>query len=224
MKTLAVIASIFLSGSSVAFSSSEADTITMYSEIVATPNDVFAAIGRLDTGSQVDTFTEESVDIGSIVNLGQKVWDIIKANQPVANIHYNFANALPLGVASSAALTGFSDVESSSTHMWGTNGFGVRVYDITLTAVHQYGGQYNDKGHFLETVAIIPSNVEVQWGYTLNYSVDHVTTVNGGTAEDPIAKIALQATLKVETIFKKTETNTVYQFRGDSANVATAGF
>jgi hypothetical protein len=97
------------------------------------------------------------------------------------------------------------------------------VYDVTLTAVHQYGGSYNGKGKYLETVTILPSNVEVLWGYTVNYNVDNVTTLNGGTAEDPIAMIALQAKFKVQTVVKSSETNTVYQFRGDSKKVKTSG-
>ena len=224
MKFASLIAAVALSASGFAFAGNEADTITMHSEIVSTPSDVFSMIDRVDVNPEASAFAEEGViDIDTIINIGQKAWDIIKANQPVANIKYNFANALPQGIASSASLAGFSDLQSSSVRLWGTNGFGMTVYDVTLTAVHQFGGNLDGKGHYLETVTILPSHVSVLWGYTVNYSVDTVNALNGGTKEDPIAKIALHAKFKVQTIVKKTEVNTVYQFRGDSADVATSG-
>jgi hypothetical protein len=223
MKALALLAGIALSASSMALAASEADTITMHSEVVTTPADAFMMIDRINVFPEASAYSEESVVIDQVINLGKKAWAIIAANKPVVNVKYNFANALPQGLTTSASLAGFSDLQTESVRLWGTNGFGMTVYDVTLTAVHQYGGSYNGKGKYLETVTILPSNVEVLWGYTVNYNVDNVTTLNGGTAEDPIAMIALQAKFKVQTVVKSSETNTVYQFRGDSKKVKTSG-
>lgn len=224
MKLAHLFAAMALSASGVALANNEADTITMHSEIVPTPSDAFAMIDRINVHPQSSSFDESAgLSLDTIVNLGQKAWDIIKENQPVANMKYNFANALPQGVASGAALAGFSDLQSSSIRLWGTNGFGVTVYDVTLTAVHQFGGNLDGAGHYLETVSIVPTNVSVLWGYTVNYGVNAVSTTNGGTKEDPIAKIALNARFKVGTILKKHEVNTVFQFRGDSADFVTSG-
>jgi len=205
--------------------SDETQTITMHSEVVETPNDVFAFVDRVNTFPDATPFEEVTmdVDVDAIVNMAQKAWDIIKANAPVANVKFQFANALPKGLNDSSALTGFSNLNSKSVRIWGTNMWGSTVYDVTLTAVHQYGGQYNGKGQYLETVSVIPSNLSVLWGYTVNYSVENITTTNGGTAENPVAKMALHAKFKVETVMQKNETNTVYQFSGDSAEVKTSG-
>ena len=205
--------------------SDETQTITMHSEVVETPNDVFSYIDRVNTFPEAAPFAGEAmnVDVDAIVNMAQKAWDIIKANAPVANVKFQFANALPKGLNDSSALTGFSNLNSKSVRIWGTNMWGATVYDVTLTAVHQYGGQYNGKGQYLETVSVIPSNLSVLWGYTVNYSVENITTTNGGTAENPVAKMALHAKFKVETVMQKNETNTVYQFSGDSADVKTSG-
>jgi hypothetical protein len=205
--------------------SDETQTITMHSEVVETPNDVFAFVDRVNTFPDATPFEEVAmnVDVDAIVNMAQKAWDIIKANAPVANVKFQFANALPKGLNDSSALTGFSNLNSKSVRIWGTNMWGATVYDVTLTAVHQYGGQFNGKGQYLETVSVIPSNLSVLWGYTVNYSVENITTTNGGTAENPVAKMALHAKFKVETVMQKNETNTVYQFSGDSADVKTSG-
>jgi len=203
-----------------------AEEITMHTEVIDTPNDAFALIDRLNVHPESHPFSGEDVvvNIDMIVNLAKKTWAVIKANQPVANVQFNFANALPKGLTDSSALTGFSDINSKSFRIWGTNGFGITVYDVTMTAVHQHGGQYDGKGQYLESVAIVPSNVSVLWGYTVNYSVDNIATTNGGTSENPIAKMTVQAKFKVETVMQKNETNTVFQFRGDSAEVKTSGF
>jgi hypothetical protein len=231
MKKAPIIAAFLLSTSGAVFAATPApqdaasDVIIPHFEVVSTPADAFSAISRIDTTPQrIGPFADGPVSIDQIINIGQKVWEIVKANQPVVNISSKFANALPSGVASSADLTGFSDIESSSVRLWGTNLYGMTVYDVTLTAVHQYGGQYQGKGRYLETVAIIPSDIYVVWGYKIDYKVESITTTNGGTAEDPIAKIALNAKFKASTVLTKVERNTVYQFRGDSAEVKTAGF
>ncbi len=223
MKAFALLASISMAASSMALASNEADTITMHLEVVDTPADAFALIDRINVYPQASAFSDEVVSLDQIINLGKKTWEVIAANRPVVNIKYNFANALPQGMTTSAGLAGFSDLQSQSVRLWGTNGFGMTVYDVTLTAVHQFGGNYNGKGKYLETVTILPSNVDVLWGYTVNYNVDNVTVLNGGTSEDPVAMIALQAKFKVETVMKHSEMNTVYQFRGDSAKVKTSG-
>lgn len=201
------------------------EKITMHSQIVDTPSDVFSSIDRVNIFPETTPFNGDnaSVDVGTIINIAQKTWDIIKANAPVAQVKFNFANALPKGLNDSSTLTGFSDLQSRSVRIWGTNGFGATVYDVTLTAVHQFGGQYDGKGQYLETVSVIPSNLSVLWGYTVNYSVETVTTTNGGSAEQPVAKIVLHAKFKVETVMQKNETNTIFQFRGDSPEVRISG-
>ncbi len=231
MKKASLLATLLLTTPAAIFAATPApqgaaaDVIIPHFEVVSTPADAFSAISRIDTSPQrIGPFDEGLVSIDQVINIGQKVWEIVKANQPVVNVSSKFANALPSGLASSAELTGFSDIESNSVRLWGTNLYGITVYDITLTAIHQYGGQYQGKGRYLETVAIIPSDIYVVWGYRVDYTVESVTTTNGGTAENPIAKIALSAKFKASTVLTKIEKNTVYQFRGDSAEVKTAGF
>lgn len=225
--TVSVLSALFIiaTDTSVEAAPTETQTIIMHSEVIETPHDVFTFIDRVNVQPEARAFSGENidVDIDAIVNVAKKTWEIIKANEPVANVKFQFANALPKGLTDSSSLTGFSDLQTKSVRIWGTNMWGATVYDVTLTAVHQYGGQYNGKGQYLETVSVIPSNLSVMWGYTVNYSVENVATTNGGTSDDPIAKMTLHAKFKVETVMQKNETNTVYQFSGDSSEVKTSG-
>ena len=207
-----------------------ADEITMHLEHVAISNDAFATIDHLPIGNFVQLGDEPTpelpgadVIIDQIFNIGQKIWDVIKANQPVVNIKYNYANALPRGIRSSEDLDGFSELQSEGVRLWGTNGFGSTVYDITLAAVHQYNGSYDGKGKYLETVSVVPTAVSVLWGYTVDINVSNVSQVNLGSKTAPVAGLTMETTFAVSTVIKKSQKRIIYSFRGDSAKVKTIG-
>ncbi|NQW46044.1 MAG: hypothetical protein HQ462_11660, partial [Deltaproteobacteria bacterium] len=85
--------------------------------------------------------------------------------------------------------------------------------------VHRFGGTYDGRGKYLENVTVIPTNVEVLWGYTLSYDVEKVSVVNSGTRENPIASILLGTNFKVSTVIKSSESHSLYEFRGDRSEV-----
>ena len=162
------------------------------------------------------------VFIEHMVNLGQKLWKIVVDNKPVVNIRYTYANALPKGVESSEDLDGFSDLQYRSLRLYGKNSYGLKVYDLTYTLVHRYGGSYRGRGSYLENIAIIPQRVEVLWGYKLNLEAKRVTAVNVGTRENPIAGLAMEMGMRVSTPIKDISLTRLYEFRGDSAQVRDA--
>jgi hypothetical protein len=162
---------------------------------------------------------DDGISLSSIVNLGKQVWAIIEENQPVVNLTYDFANALPRGVESAADLSGFTDLQFQSYHIYGTNGFGQTVYDVTYTLVYQHSGSVNGKGHYLASVGIIPSDVDVKWGYNLDMKVANVATTNVGSAEAPVASINMEVSFIVHTKVQHHATSTIYQIRGDGAPI-----
>jgi len=201
----------------------KANTITQHIEQVATPPEVLAKIKAMSLSTfkfktpKIDTTA--GVDIGSIVNLGKDVWTIVDQNQPVLDVKYDYATALPYGIKSAAQLEGFTDLQHQSFRVHGTNGFGMNVYDLTYTLVHQYNGTYQGKGHYLASVSVIPSNISALWGYKVYLTVGNVAATNVGTADAPIGAANMDLTFRVETILKKSQTTTVYEFRGDTRNI-----
>ncbi len=161
------------------------------------------------------------VDIDQIINLGQKLWKIITDNKPTLTATHTYANALPAGVKGSDELEGFSRAQFRSFRMYGTNVFGSTVYDLTYTAVHRYGGSYNGRGRYLDSVTVLPHKIDVSWGYNVNFSVEKISTVNVGTKESPIASLLMQMTFRVSTPFKVTERRALFDFRGDTSEVAS---
>ncbi|MSP18560.1 MAG: hypothetical protein EXR74_03200 [Bdellovibrionales bacterium] len=186
-------------------------------EKVSAPNNLEVILEKtvLYRGDVIET----TVIFDQLVNLGKKVWALIESNKPVVNVNYLYANALPKGVRNSEDLDNFSDLQSTSYRMQGTNLYGITVYDLTYSLVHRFGGSYDGRGKYLENVTVIPTNVEVLWGYTLSYDVEKVSVVNSGTRENPIASILLGTNFKVSTVIKSSENHSLYEFRGDRSAV-----
>lgn len=197
-----------------------ADDIIMSVEPVATPVEVIEAVenARLQPVAHEE---RGEIDWNAIVNVGKEVWKVIEDNAPVAKIEYDYATALPRGIASAGELDGFSDLTFQSWRLHGRNVLGMTVYDVTYTLVHQFGGSYQGQGQYLATVSILPSKVEVIWGYTLNMKVATISTLNVGTTASPIGSAALEMSFNVKSAFKDSTSTMLFQFRGDRAEVVS---
>jgi hypothetical protein len=212
MKSFALL---FLASTS-AFAGGVQPNLTINIEEVPTPPEV---VQMLDSVQPAPSKPIGDVDIDLIFNLAKEVWQIVKENQPVVDVKYDYANALPHGVQSGLDLAGFSDLQHKSYHYTATNLFGATVVDLTYTLVHSYGGSYHGQGHYVETATVIPSHITVSWGYTVNLAVTKTSVRNVGTEIDPIAALVMDMTFQVSTVVKKEEYRTLYQFRGDSPDV-----
>lgn len=202
--------------------STEAKEIVSFTEEVSTPADVQEEIENLKFTPTRMKSPRKSADgfapyAGPIVNLGMVVWDVIKSNKPISSTNNQYANALPSSAKSAMDLVGFSDLQSKSYRIYGTNPYGATVYDVTYTLVHRYGGKYKGTGQYLENVTIIPSHVQVLWGYTFNMDVKASNPVNRGTENEPIAELTLEMKYSVSTLIKSVEEHKLFTFRGDSA-------
>lgn len=204
------------------------DGSTVIISKVATPdsfkNSAYVAM-RLDQAQRDrDNFDGTEIDEATIIfdkmiNLGQKVWKIIADNAPVVDIRYNYANALPQGVTSSSALTGFSDLQYDTWRYRTKNRLGVTTIDIMYSVVHQFGGSLNGRGQYLETVAVVPQRVNVAWGYHVDLNVNQISTTNVGTELAPVAAMVMELTLHSKTVLFDSTIKGIYQVRGDSAEV-----
>lgn len=193
--------------------------LTMNVDEVATPKEAIDQIRRMEEAQKTRDIGDVLVIIEQIVNLGEKVWNIIESNQAVSDVEHKYANALPAGVRGPEELDEFSPMQHKSYRMYGKNMFGATVYDVTYTLVHRFGGRYQSKGQYLDGVTVLPNHVSTLWGYKLSMGVDSVSTVNVGTKEAPVGSIMMQMTFKVGTVLKKTEYRGLYEFRGDSKSV-----
>lgn len=163
------------------------------------------------------TVGETLQTIDQVVNLAEKIWNIIKANAPVVNIAVNYANAVPFGTSHWTQLQGWSKPMTKKYAFSMKNGFGSEVVKVTYQVHWTPQGNYNGKGKFLTGVTVEPINVQASWGYTVDLlaQVPDSTVANVGTSEDPIASMQVQLNWKVSTALKVIEQKAIYYVQGD---------
>lgn len=163
------------------------------------------------------TITETLNTLDQIVNLAEKVWNIIKANAPVVNIAVNYANAVPYGTSHWTQLQGWSKPMTRKYAFSMKNGFGGEVVKVVYQVHWTPKGNLQGKGKFLTGVTVEPLSVNAAWGYTvdLRAQVPDSTVANVGTHEDPVASMQVQLNWKVSTALKVIEQKAVYYVQGD---------
>lgn len=196
-----------------------ADDLTTFVEEVATPDSFYAKEVCTEPTIPADSGAETAVVIDQIINLGQKVWTVVEKGKPVLESKFSYANALPQGVRSSGELEGWSPLQAKSFRVHAKNGFGITVYDVTYTLAHRYGGSYQGKGRYLDSVTVLPQHVSLMWGYKMNLNVNVISTVNIGTRAEPVSGLTMELLIKVSTVMKETEIRGLYDFHGNSPKV-----
>lgn len=159
---------------------------------------------------------EINVMIDKIVNLGKKVWDLVKMGTPVVNLKMDKANALPMGVKCWSDLAGWEIPKSKSYRVQYENGFGMTVVDFAFRVVFTAGGNYNEKGKYVANATFQPAEINVQWGFNLDATAEVPQVFNRGTKENPIA--GMQMTLKwdVSTAVTHMEQTETFYVGGDN--------
>lgn len=201
----------------------QADGLTLQWQKLPTSPEVIDTITEALRNQQAQSKWDERLEIDwqVIQNLGKKVWTVISDNAPVANLQYDYATGLPQGVTSAAELNSFSDLNFETWAFKTTNMLGNALVNVEYTLVHQYGGSYQGRGKYLATVAIIPSKVDVSWGYKLDMKAVTVSSVNVGTAEEPVASVTLEMSYEIRDFMQTIARRKLFQFRGDSAEIVS---
>jgi hypothetical protein len=163
------------------------------------------------------TKVEGKIDWNTIENIAQNTWSFIQANKAVIDINSNYANAVPSGVTDWTQLENWSDPISQCFQIDYTNGFGMTVVSYTYCVVYTPGGDYNGVGQYLNHIQIVPSEIQVSWGYTLNAITSVPSVFNKGTSSNPIAAAEVHMQFTVSTAIKKDIQEHVYYVKGDGS-------
>ncbi len=157
------------------------------------------------------------VAIEKIVNIASKIWDIIKDNAPVSNVDTKYAVALPQGITSPSQLSGWSKPKVYIYGFYAENLYGIKTIDVEYRVIFNYGASYNGKGKYLTGVSVVPTKVDVAWGYRFDMQsyVPDSTVVNVGTSQSPIAALQLKLTWNISTFIKDSKSTSVYYIQGD---------
>lgn len=157
------------------------------------------------------------VAIEKIVNIASKLWDIIKDNAPVSNVDTRYATALPQGITSPYQLSGWSKPRVYVYGFYAENLYGVKTIDVEYRVIFNYGASYSGKGKYLTGVSIVPTKVDVAWGYRFDMqsNVPDSTVVNVGSTQNPLAALQLKLTWNISTFLKDSKSTSVYYIQGD---------
>lgn len=180
-----------------------------------TLKDLMSKAGRINKTSMTDEVSEGDIDIDKIINYAKMAWKFVKDNKPVVNVKRDRANALPAGVSNAFDLTNWSTPVYKTYRVSFENLFGMSVVDFKFRAAYTYGGRYNGVGRYLTNVTIVPSTVEVAWGYTFNADVVVTSTVNIGTKSAPIAGMEYEIRYSVDTVMKHFDETVNFFAAGD---------
>jgi len=152
----------------------------------------------------------ESID--KIINIGKKVFDIIKEGEPVVNITVDYATAYPEGEHHWSHLQNWSAPAQSVRRLEVLNGLGRTTIDVTYMILYTYGGDYYGRGKFLTAVSIQPLSVRVDWGWKLDLAcnVPDMTVNNIGTSENPIAALQLNMEWRARSLNELSGRNIFY--------------
>lgn len=157
--------------------------------------------------------------LDDILNTALKLWKIIEANKPVADVKTQFAAALPKGVDSARELAGWHAPEGTVYEVMAENVYGQTVVEIRYQVLRTYGGSFQGKGRYLTAVTVEPLLVDVAWGYrlSLDASVPDSSVVNVGTHEDPVAGMMVRLGWSIVTPVQDSRGAYDYFVQGDGA-------
>lgn len=150
-----------------------------------------------------------------IVNIGQKVWEIVQAGKPVVHMETPVANALPRGLTCWTDLEHWQAPRTQTYEVKYENGFGMEVVKFKFRLHYTYGGGKADRGQYLANVAVLPAELNVLWGYNFDAKVEVQPALNLGSKENPMAGLELNVRWTVKTVMKESLNSFHFFVQGD---------
>lgn len=154
------------------------------------------------------------VIIDKVINIGKKIWEIVAAGKPVLNIKTDVATALPQGARCWLDLQTWQMPESKVYSVAFKNGFGMEVVKFNYRVLWLPGGSVDGVGQFIGYAALIPNDVSVSWGFSLNAAASVPTVFNMGTRAEPVGGMQLSMIYRIETPIQTTEQSQAYFVSG----------
>lgn len=135
-----------------------------------------------------------------IVNLGKKIFDVIKAGVPVVNIKTDSASALPAGIKCWTDLGGWKMPKVNTYRFVYKNKMGIEVVDFTYRVMFTAGGSADGVGRYITNATILPTNIHVAYGFVFDANVSIPSVFNMGTKAKPIAGMQMDINWKIHGV------------------------
>ena len=197
-------------GLSAAADITPADQLTMEVHRIAEPQ-------KTDTVTDNCTDTSFGIgDLGDIIEIGEKIWQIIEQGKPVVNVQQMpMVAALPKGFNCWQSLANWSAPATQSYQVTYKNAYGMAVVDFKYRLQYSYGGQVGGVGKYLANVTIVPSDLNVDWGYEFDSGVQVGDALNVGSDSAPVAGMDMTLNWVVKTVLKQNNSSSHFFVQGD---------
>ncbi len=152
----------------------------------------------------------ERFDLQAIMTIGEKIWQIVKDNQPTVNFTAHTASAIPAAAACPFNLTGWSVPFSRTYKLAYDNMWGSSVVDFTFKVIFSYGGTFDGRGAYLANVTVHPVQVNASWGQNFDASVVIANAINVGNSEQPVAGMEVAIDWNVKNVFNNIKSRRIF--------------
>jgi hypothetical protein len=150
-----------------------------------------------------------------LVNFGKQFWALLEGNRPIVSFSHPSASALPSGITSWDQMADWKAPRSELFEVEYTNGIGMHVVRFHYRLNYTYGGTVQGKGAYLTQIQVLPEDLKVLSGFTLNAQVEVPSITNAGTSEHPIAAAQVVVQWSIDTILSHVEASQMHYVRGD---------
>lgn len=137
--------------------------------------------------------------VDQVINIGKKIWAIVKAGEPVLNLKTSVATALPQNSRCWTDLQGWKMPESKIYEMVFENGFGSEVVTMGYRVLWLPGGSVDGQGKYVGYATVTPVSMSVSWGFSLDAEVTIPTVFNMGTKEAPLGGMQVNVISRIKS-------------------------
>jgi hypothetical protein len=185
----------------------------LYSDVVGSHSRNQDAVFNLQLGPEgVDL---SIFDMGDILTVGEKVYDVVKENQPVVTVNRSLVSVVPGGAKNWTELQGWQAPMTKVFEVTIKNLYNLTTAYMRLKVTANYGGNVKGVGHYLANVNMVPTQIYAAWGYNVDVAVETATAVNVGSSKDPIAGLGLDLRYHVHTLLSDVSGRQDYWLTGN---------
>lgn len=160
------------------------------------------------------TLDQINLVVDKVINIGQKIWNVVEKGKPVANYSSSKATALPANATRWDQLESWQAPKSKVVSVVYKNAYGMEVVRFTYRIILLYGGSVNGVGKYIGYASVEPLEMTTAYMYTFNAKASVETVFNMGTSLNPLAGMILNINWTVETVLKKLTITHTYNLDG----------
>ena len=161
-----------------------------------------------------NTLDQVDLIVDKVINIGQKIWNVVEKGRPVANYANSKATALPANATRWDQLESWQAPKSKVISVVYKNVYGFEVIRFTYRIVLLYGGSVNGVGKYIGYASVEPLEMITAYMYTFNAKATVDAVYNMGTRQNPLAGMILNINWTVETVLKKSMVTHTYNLDG----------